>query len=113
MDLKLVERFLQAMMPPEGMSTIHTAFECLRGPPEQCVPAVGLMIGKFQGKIYGPEVTESQQASAVGILLTGIMIGWASEQAELKKYIIEDYLERNSKLRGENVVSFFDKKAGR
>lgn len=111
MDLKLIERFLSAMMPAKGKASVHTAFECMRADPGTAIPSVGMMIGRVQHQLYSDD--EAIQAAACGQLLTGIMIAWSSESPALRKYILEDYLERDALLRGENVISFFDKKAGR
>ncbi len=46
-------------------------------------------------------------------LLTGVMLAWASEDKFLRETILEHYINESEKRLGKNVVSFFDKKAGR
>lgn len=113
MDLKLLERFLSTMMPPlpAAKEAVNTAFSCMQAHPMTAIPTVGMMIGKFQHKLYSQSVEE--QAEAASQVLTGVMISYASENQELRKYIIDDYLERMSLLQGDNVINFHDKKAGR
>jgi hypothetical protein len=113
MDLKLLERFLSAMMPPHpaAKQTVDIAFDCMKTHPMTAVPTIGMMIGQAQHRLYGDN--EAEAANCARMLLTGVMIAWASEDAELRRVIIDEYLERGAKLRGENVVDFFDKKAGR
>lgn len=110
MNLKLIERFIQAMMPPEGKSTVNTAFKSMTDP-STAVPTVGLWVGQFQQRLY--EGDERVQAEAVKLVLTGIMIAHAVEDASLRKTIVEEFIQRGVRARGENVIDFFDKKAGR
>lgn len=113
MDLKLLERFLSAMMPPipAAKEAVNTAFECMKAHPMAAIPTVGLMIGQQQQKLYSS--SEVEQVTAARGILTGIMIAYCTENPALRKYILEDYLERSAVLRGENIIDFFDKKAGR
>ena len=111
MDLKLVERFVMAMMPPKGKPAIDTAFDCMRGEPVSALATVGTMIARFQEKLYS--VDEAEQALATHQLLTGIMICWCTERDDLRKYILEDYLKRAALLRGDNILEFSDEKAKR
>src|ERR1700742_1665354 len=101
MDIALIERFLQAMTPPAGKTTVTTAFDCMKAHPMTAVPTIGVMIGKFQHQLYSPD--ENDQARAMRLVLTGVMLAWATENPELRKYILEDYLEQSSKLQGENI----------
>lgn len=111
MDLKLIERFVQAMVPPEGQQSVEIAFQCLRGEPIVAVQTIGMMIGRVQQHLYSDNPVE--QMKATSFMLTGIMIGWASTHPEVRRVLLEEYLERASKMRGDNVVSFHDWKAGR
>lgn len=111
MDLKLIERFLHAMVPPAGHPAVHTAFECMRAEPMTAVPTLGMMIGRLQHKLYS--LDETEQVAAAHQVLTGIMIAWSSETPTLKKYIIDDFLERSALMQGANIINFWDKKAAK
>jgi hypothetical protein len=113
MDLKRIERFLSAMMPSvfDAKDSVNIAFECMKAHPMTAVPTITNMIGRLQGALYSMDKREQQIASSA--VLTGVMIAWATEDQFLRECIIDHYLEQSAKLRGENVVDFFDKKAGR
>lgn len=112
MDLRLIERFLQAMMPPSGMPAVNTAFQIIGGPIHNSTAPISVMIAQFQMELFS-EKDEAIQAKATRLVLTGIMLAWMSENPILKKQILEDYVERSAKLRGEHIISFHDRKAGR
>lgn len=111
MDLKLIEKFLQAMMPAEGKPAVNTAFECMRAHPMSAVPSIGMMVGRLQQRLYSSD--ENEQVAGASNVLVGVMIAWASEDPALRKYIIEDYLEQDQRKRGENVIDFWQGRAGR
>lgn len=110
MDLKIIEKYLQAMMPPNPIAhdSVRIAFECMKAHPLTAIPTIGMMISRLQQRLYS--LDEKEQAFAGSNVLVGVMIGWASENAELRKYIMEDYLEHISRAQGKNVVNFWQKK---
>lgn len=109
MNIKLVEQFIQEMMPPEGKSTVNLAFECMKANPISAVPTIGTFLQQLQQRLYSYD--EAEQSIAARNVLTGVMICWATEHPELQKILIDGFLERGKKLRGDNVVDFFSKKA--
>ena len=113
MDLKLIERFISAVMPPvpAAKESVNIAFECMKAHPLTAVPTITMMIQRVQHSLYCGD--ETYQSIASSAMLTGVMIAWASEDKFLKECIMENYLEHAAKLRGENIIDLWDKKAGR
>lgn len=111
MDLNLIERFVKAMVPVEGHEAVGIAFTSIQANPLTAVQTIGMMIGRLQQHLYSG--VEIEQMKATSFMLTGIMIGWASTQPELKRVLLDEYLGRDAKIRGENVVDFREWKAKR
>jgi hypothetical protein len=110
-DIKLLEKFLFAMMAGPAKQAVATCFDSLKADPVSALNLAGGMISSFQMKYYTSE--EKEPAKMLSDVIVGILMAYTTDHPLLKEQILLPYLEQSARVRGEHVIDFFEKRAGR
>ena len=106
-DLKILEQFMLELCHENAKPAINSCFEGLRDHP---VPNTLSFLHQMGSAIKDGQTTESW--ACVNGLLVGISLAATSRNPHML-HIITDFLELQRKKKGENVVDFFQAKAGK
>lgn len=106
-NLTLLQKLLLEMIPSDAKPGITTCFEALKVKPmEQTLSFCHQM-----GDAIRNDHTEGHGATINGMMI-GLALAHMSTAPEFIQFI-NGYLKRRADERGENVVDFFQKKAGK
>ena len=106
-DLVLLEKFLASLVPDEAANALNSAFDQFNKFPfpmaQNCM---------FTMKQMFENENLELRICGVNCIVAGIFLASLSQDDETKA-IFTGWLDSHAKAKGENVVSFMQKKAGR
>lgn len=107
MKLELLEKFLLELVPAQAQPAVHITFVGIKTNPTQSIYA-GVQFLHTTIK----NSTSLESLAVLDGLLLGIALTYGINQKPEISQLLEDYLELNRRKRGENVVTFFQRKTG-
>jgi hypothetical protein len=108
MSLEQVEKLLVGMMPPEALNPVHSQFELMR---ENPVEAFSGLWNHLFPTLRDPE--DAGHVAAINGILVGVSLYYGLQRSANLQKIIGDYIVDRSRKRGENIVNFYEARAGR
>lgn len=108
MNIVLIEKFISCLAPASAKKAINSMFVGMKEDPS------GLIMQGFQhlsDTIRDEGSTES--AAAVNGILLGIALVYTTHQNKDMEKILKGYLDCASRMKGENVINFWEAKAGK
>lgn len=108
MSLEVMEKLLVGMVPPEALAPVHSNFELMRTQPAEAFAG----LWNYMHPILMDQEHAGHIAAVNGIMI-GIALAHGLDRSIAMQKLIADYLKDRSRKRGENVVNFYEARAGR
>lgn len=108
MSLELIEKLLVGMVPHDAVAPVHSNFKAMRSEPAEAFT----VLWNHLYPILKNQDADGHIAATNGILI-GVALYYGLQRSDNLLKMINDYIEDRSRVNGENVINFYEARAGR